>query len=251
MKSRRLIYGLAWTLALGCIVLPLVVRRHFEAELRQNRKVLFAQAERLKNLQSTKTVPSTISNVADALSVEERSELLRLRGQIGLLREQNELVEKLRQENARLEARPEEKPQTPESESRSAEELSADTITCMEAILKELPSACARFAVDNEGKAPSDFYELKNYLTRDGHRLTGIYTFEFVRGGGPKPGDALILREANPRSKETNMLRVYGFADGRAVEISFPEDGWQGGKEEIKWERAQLGLPPPTFEESR
>ena len=195
-------------------------------------------------------IPSTIFNAADALSVDERSELLRLRGQIGLLREQNKLMEKLRQENARVEAHSEEQTQTPKSESRFAEELSADTIICMENILKELPSACARFAADNAGKAPSDFYDLKKYLTRDGHRLTGVYTFEFVRDGGPKQGDTLILREATPRSKETNMLRVYGFADGRAVEMSFPDPEGKG-KEEIRWERAQVGLSPPVFEESR
>jgi hypothetical protein len=184
------------------------------------------------------------------LSGEERSELLRLRGQIGLLREQNNLVEKFRRENASLEARSDERPKTPDSDSEWEKELSADTITCMETVLRELPSAWARFSADNQGKAPSDFDDLRNYLTRDGHRLTGVYTFEFVRGEGPKPGDALILREATPRSKDTNMLRVYGFADGRAVEMSFPDAEWRG-KEQIRWERAQLGLPPPVFEESR
>lgn len=249
MISRPLIFGTAWILALAGIALPLVLRARFEAELRHNRETLCAQAERLRNLQRKTSAASTSSNSADALSTEELSELLRLRGQIGLLHEQTNLAEKLRQENARLKAGSKEQLQTPKSESQFADELSADTITCMENILRELPSACARFAADNEGKAPTDFYDLKNYLTQDGHRLTGVYTFEFVRGEGPKPGDALILREISPRSKKTNMLRVYGFADGRAVDMSFPDDDGPG-KEQIRWERAQLGLPPPTFEES-
>lgn len=249
MKSRQLISGMAWTLALTCIALPLVVRTRFEAELRHNRKTLCAQAGRLRVLQSKAETTSTNSNSADALSAEELSELLRLRAQISLLREQTNLVEKFRRENARGNAGSQQEPQTPESQSQFAEELSADTIKSMESILRELPSACQRFAADHKGKAPSDFHELKNYLTRDGHRLTGVYTFEFVRGEGPKPGDALIVREASPRSKETNSLRVYGFADGRAVEMSFPISD-EEGESQIRWERAQLGLTPPVFEKS-
>jgi hypothetical protein len=248
MKFPLLISGMAWAVALACIALPLVVRTHFEVEVRHNRESLRAQEEQLRVLHSKTKVPSTDSNSANALASEELSELLRLRGQIALLREQTNLVEKLRQENAQLKARPESQPQEPKSETQFAQELSADTISCMETILKELPSACARFAAYNEGKAPSDFSYLRDYLIRDGHRLTGVYTFDFVRGP-PKPGDALILREQTPRRKEDNMLRVYGFADGRAVEMSFPDPEGKG-KEQIRWERAQLGLPPPTFKES-
>jgi hypothetical protein len=249
MKFPLLISGIAWAVALACIALPLVVRTHFQAEVRHNRESVRAQEEQLQVLQSKTKVPSTDSNAADPLTTDELSELLRLRGQIALLRQQTNLVEKLRQENAQLKARPESRPPTPQSGTQFAEELSADTVSCMEAILKELPSASARFAAYNEGKPPSHFDDLKDYLTRDGHRLTGVYTFEFVRGEGPpKPSDALILRERMPRRKEDNMLRVYGFADGRAVEMSFPD--FEGkGKEEIRWERAQLGLSPPTFEE--
>jgi hypothetical protein len=245
-----LLIGMAWAVALACIALPLVVRTHFQAELQHNRETLRAQAEQLQVFQSKTKVPGTDTNSVDALATEELSELLRLRGQIALLREQTNLVEKMRRENAQLKARPESHPQTSKSESQVAEELSADTISCMETILKELPSASARFAAYNERKAPSHFDDLRDYLTRDGHRLTGVYTFEFVRGEGPQPGDALILRETTPRRKEDNMLRVYGFADGRAVEMSFPDPEGKG-KEQIRWERAQLGLPPPTFEESR
>jgi hypothetical protein len=248
MKSRLLISVMAWALALACIALPLVVRTRFEAELRHNRETLAAQAERLQFLHSKTGASNTRFNPGEALTTEELSELLRLRAQIALLREQTNLIGKLRQENAQLKARSEQQLQAPKSESQFAEELSADTISCMETILRELPSACARFAADNEGKPPSDFDDLKNYLTRDGHRLTGVYTFEFVREGGPKPGDALILKEARPRSKEANNLHVYGFADGRAIEMSFPDDE---GHDQIRWERAQLGLPPPVFQESR
>jgi len=158
-------------------------------------------------------------------------------------------MEKLRQENARRESSSEEQTGTPKSESKLGEELSADTVACAKAVLGELPSACERFVADHDGKGPTDFDELRNYLTRDGRRLTGTYTFEFVRDGGPKPGDALILRERSPRSKDGKNVRVYGFADGKAIEMSFGDEEQQG-QGQIIWERAQLGLPPPVFEEA-
>jgi hypothetical protein len=250
MKSGLLTSGTVWTLALVCLVVPFVIRMHFEAELRQNREALRAQAERLQALQSGKTATAAASNPADALSSEELSELLRLRAQIGLLREQTNLMEKLGQENARRKSKSEEQTGTPKSESQLAEELSIDTVACMVTILQELPSAFERFAADHDGKAAASVFELRDYLSRDGHRLTGVYTFEFVREGGPKPGDALILREISPRSKDGKNVRVYGFADGSAMEMSFPDEE-QDGRSQIRWERAQLGLPSPVFQESR
>ena len=250
MKSRSLTSGMVWTVALVCVVLPFVIRTHFEAELRQNREALRAQAERLQALRGGKAGLGAASNPADALSREELSELLRLRAQIGLLREQTNLMEKLGQENTRRKSRSEEQTGTPKSESQLAEELSADTVACMVTILQELPSAFERFAAEHDGKAASDFVELRNYLRRDGHRLTGVYTFEFVREEGPKPGDTLILREISPRSKDGKNVRVYGFVDGKAIEMSFPDEE-QDGRDQIRWERAQLGLPPPVFQESR
>src|SRR4051794_39999684 len=50
MKSRSLTSGMVWTLALACLVMPFVIRTHFEAELLQNREALRAQAERLQAL---------------------------------------------------------------------------------------------------------------------------------------------------------------------------------------------------------
>jgi len=251
MKSRLLISGMAWVLALACVAAPLIIRTHFEAELRQDRETLRAQTERLQALRSRKARTPSVSNSANALSSEELSELLRLRAQVGLLREQTNVMERLRLENARRKSKSEEQTGTPKSAARLAEELSADTVACMANILEELPSACERFATEHDGKAASDFVELRNYLTRDGHRLTGVYTFEFVREQGPRPGDALILREISPRSKDGKNVRVYGFADGRAVEMSFHDEEQYDGRDQIRWERAQLGLPPPVFQEPR
>jgi hypothetical protein len=248
MKSRFLISGLAWLLALACVAAPFLIRSHFAAELRRNRESLRAQVGRLRALSSQTTDSVRVSS--DALSREELSELLRLRSHIGLLREQTNLMEKLRQENARRSSRMEKEARAPKTEPQIAEELSADTLACMKTMLEEFPSACERFAVDHEGKTPSDFGELRDYLIRDGRHLTGVYTFEFVRDGGPRPGDSLILRESSPRSKEGNNFRVYGLADGRAIEKSFPEEEL-AGRGQIRWEREQLGLPPPVFHESQ
>jgi hypothetical protein len=191
-----------------------------------------------------KATRSSVAARAVALSSEELSELLRLRAEIGLLREQTNLIEQLKQENAQRNS--EQQIQAAKSQSQLAEELSADTVACMEAVLKELPSACARFATDHEGKAPSAFHELRIYFTRDGHPLTGIFSFEFVREAGPKPGDTLILREVSSHFRDGKAVRVYGFADGTAKEMIF-SDQEQEGREQIRWERAQLGLPERTF----
>jgi hypothetical protein len=249
MKSRLLTSGMVWTLALACLVMPFAIRTYFEAKLRQNKESLRAQVERLQSLRNGRVGSAVGSKSADALSREEVSELLRLRAQIGLLRKQTNLAEKFGEENEQRKSRSEDQTGTLKSESQLAEELSADTVGCMMTILEALPSALDRFAAEHDGKVASDFVELRNYLSRNGHRLTGSYTFEFVREEGPKLGDALILREISPRSKDGKKVRVYGFADGKAIEMSFSDEE-QGGPDQIRWEHAQLGLPPSAFQES-
>ena len=80
--------------------------------------------------------------------------------------------------------------------------------------------------------------------------MTGLYTFEFVREEGPLPGDTLLLREISPRERQGKTVRIYGFSDGRAVEMTFPDQGGEEGANQIAWEREQLHLPPPSFSRS-
>src|SRR6185295_10189287 len=128
----------------------------------------------------------------------ELSELLRLRGEAGILRQQTNLLQGLREDHAKSQTE-NVLPNSDEgakSQAELAQELSADTIASMKAIIAEFQPALQRFAKEHEGKAPTDFFELRNYFPlRAGHFMTGLYTFEFVRDRGPRPDDKLLLRE--------------------------------------------------------
>ena len=69
--------------------------------------------------------------------------------------------------------------------------------------------------------------------------MAGLYEFEFLRGGGPKPGDALLLRAAPAsRSWPGPAVRIYGFSDGRVLEVSSEDDHFDD------WENQYLTSAP-------
>ena len=168
---------------------------------------------------------------------EQLAELLRLRSEAGTLREQTNALRKLREEIRELQDHSITTP-SPTSQRAPAEtgaELSAEIIDAMRNVCHWLPQASQLFANDHEAKAPTGFSELRNYFPKpDGRRITGLYTFEFVRDDGPLPGDNLILREGQARQgPDGRWMRVYGFADGRVVEATSDDREFKATAEEL------------------
>jgi hypothetical protein len=243
MNMRRLAFGLVSVVAVVSAAMPFATQRYAQTKLQKAQEFLEQQAGEMGRLTAENERLSELAAEAEqALSAEQVAELLKLRNEIGRLRSETNEAHKLREENRRLQAASTAMPY-PQSQLPPAEleaELSAQTINAMKSICLELPLALQKFANDHSNQAPG-LSELRDYFpTIGGHKMPGLYTFDFVRDDGAKPGDALILSEQGSRQKlEGTWARVYGFRDGSAVEVISEGDNFDA------WEKQHLSSPPP------
>ena len=110
--------------------------------------------------------------------------------------------------------------------------LSAEMTEAMQRMLPLLQTALRQFALAHSNEPPRSLSELERYFPLvAGQKMVGLETFEFVREDGPRPGDALILAEdAGRRLGDDGEVRVYGFSDGRVVQVTSEDsrfDGWE------------------------
>jgi hypothetical protein len=245
MNMSRLGFGIVSVVAVVSAAMPLATQRYGQTKLQKAQEFLEQQAGEMARLTSEKERLSRLAagaNPEQTLSAEQVAELLKLRNEIGRLRSETNEAHKLREENRRLQAASTAMPY-PQSQLPPAEleaELSAQTINAMKSVCLELPLVLQKFANDHSNQATS-LSELRDYFpTTGGHKMPGLYTFDFVRDEGRKPGDALILCEQGSRQKlEGTWARVYGFRDGSAVEVISEDDNFDA------WEKQHLSSPPP------
>lgn len=205
---------------------PLLVWHHGNTALRRQQGLIQQQMAEAANLgkENEKSQPAAKES-QQGLSPEELRELLRLRSDVAALRQQTNALERLKQENAQLEGESSTSEGPPKSDAELARELASQTFDAMTGVLKELPAACERYAREHQGHSPIDFARIRKYFPAASEAsMPGLFTFTFVRDDGPKPGDALVLKEQSWRSLDGKVVKVYGFTNGLAREVSFPED---------------------------
>lgn len=226
---------------------PWVLRCHAQLEFRARRDALEQQASRLALLvQEHERLSNLVAAVEALPTLTEQllRELLRLRNERRWLAEQTNLTARLEAENKQLKA--------PSAVGASAQlspgelqtEMSAEMTEAMKRVLAELQPALLKYALAHSNQPPDSFSDLQDYFPMvAGRRMVGLLEFEFARDGGPRPGDALVLRgDVGPRPGDGDV-RVYGFSDGRIVEVS-SEDGHFDD-----WEAQHMNSEPATTEE--
>jgi hypothetical protein len=182
-------------------------------QLRSEREQLQAQAAEVVDVQvASAPVPSSAADATNAvLTAGERSELLRLRSQAGILRQElaragKQTVVESHPPEAEAGAAPEEPMVTRQEQiqkvTRGRDVMLAVLVRLRE-IGRELPATLA-------DALPAD------------RRIEGADDFELVQGGLdlnsiPSPAHTIVLREKQPwRGGGNRWHRVYAFADGHA-----------------------------------
>jgi hypothetical protein len=197
-----------------------------QLELRTRRDVLERQAGRLSLLvEENARLSNQVARASASppLTKEQLLELLRLRNEKHWLAEQTNL-------SARLATGTWDPSQLSPAELETV--LCAEMLAAMQQILPVLQPALQRYALVHSNQPPDSFSKLRDYFPlAEGRKMVGLETFEFVRGKGPRPGDALVLRGNTERQQgNANEVRVYGFSDGRVVEVSSADgllDAWE------------------------
>jgi RNA polymerase sigma factor (sigma-70 family) len=192
--------------------------------LRQEMAGLAADNESLSNRLGQVRAPA-------ALSDDQFRELLRLRGEVGRLREQTNLVGKLQAENHRLQSSIAERAKDLEVEALKFQAQGAPVVNA----LKIIGTAFRLFATDNDGRFPTNFAEMHNELGNVTKLSGGISLdgFEMVNVGkvNEKYPQAISARELTPRQSPLGgWERVYLLGDGSVQNAASPDgnfDAWE------------------------
>jgi hypothetical protein len=173
----------------------------------------------------------TLSNLAaqakksESLPDGRLDELVRLRGEVGMLRQQTNELAGLQQENQKLLSRV-------AAQSEPADQLSAaDQFTLRQThvqnALNTLLAAVKSYAANHNGQTPASF----DQLTASGELAAtnfpgnlGLDDFEFMKAGTvDMQGRKLVLRNRIPMPRpEGDSVWVYGSIDGSGGIISTP-----------------------------
>jgi hypothetical protein len=212
----------------AAITLPMIVRHSADDEARARDETLRKQKEAIEELSAANAnrKKEVVARNAGALTDEQLKELLRLRAEASALRRETNNLSRLNAESDAKHTGPGgERKLTAEEQAERARELSSELLEAAKNIMAALPEAERR---DREGARPDlalNFNGMREYFpTVNGKRMPGLYTFNFIRAGGPKPGDNLILLETGTHeTADGKIARTFAFADGRAEEVVAPD----------------------------
>ena len=191
-------------------------------------------AEQVQQLQAERDkATNTIAWMKEELAKNEKNnlELLKLRGEVGLLRQQKSEVAKLREENQRLQAMQDKpKPQTAISKEQEQHQQTMEKLNQA----KEGVLAFIMFANDNNDQFPTNFSLASRYMKGD--YIAQVETnFDILYSGSitniTDVSNTLLLREKQPwQAPDGTWRKTYGFADGHAEvhrEQSGNFDDWE------------------------
>jgi hypothetical protein len=162
---------------------------------------------------------------ANSLSDKEHNELLKLRGEVGVLRRQASELGKLQNENQQLQS------QANVGQNQAAQISPADQFRLNQFHttddLKQLGLAMRIYAGDNNDQYATNFYQLKDEFGDETKLTNFLNKYEFVNAGlvSESMPDDIIFREQTPHQNPNGgWERIYCFADGRVL-TQYSDDG--------------------------
>jgi hypothetical protein len=205
------------------------------SRLRDENRNLTAKQEQLLNERDAALLASTGNKVELERLHQNQNELLRLRGEVGVLRKQKDELGKLHEENRRLQNSQQSEP-NPEAERQTALAEGRRNNA------QQFVMAMFLYAADNHGLFPTNYEQTSSYIggsEKDWVR-TNFNRFEIVYQGSPtnipSPSRVIVLRENQASQLNGKWVKVYGFADGHSELVPEPSEGFEA------WEK-QRDIP--------
>ena len=227
MTMTKLKLGISALVVAGAAT-ALVLQHQATEKLRGANEALTQQLAQLQTDSESFSNRLAAAGASKKLPDEQFNELLKLRGEVGLLRNQVGEIKKLRADNAEVHKALTEAVQTLKSLPSPEQALFNKTRIKNINNSKEIELAMKLFANDHSGQFPTNLVQLVGDSKELPPKWTNIIdNFELVNVGmkdGQYP-DAISIREKNPRqSTDGKWERVYGLADGSAW-FQTSEDG--------------------------
>jgi RNA polymerase sigma factor (sigma-70 family) len=241
MTATKIKIGLAALVVAGGAA-AIVTQHQAQEKLRDDNAVLQQQVTQLQTDNQSLSNRAASAGDLKKLSDDQFNELLKLRGEAGVLRNQVGEIKKLRAENAEIREAWNQASQTmkamPSPEQAKFNTLSNKTVNGA----KQVGLAMRIWAGDNNDTYPTNIYDMTNELgSMDFTKYVGE-TFELVNVGtaSDKYPGMLMIREITPRQvPDGKWERVYGLADGSVQKISSTDGNFDA------WEKEQEQYNPP------
>lgn len=214
----KLKLGVLSALVIAGAAILMAVRHQLQARLHERDKALSQQADRITQLEAENERLSNLVAQVNKTAVppgDQARELLRLRGEVGVLRQQTNELGRVRQENRRLSQA------VDESETNQVfveDQLIVRQTHAVDAITTLL-QAIKNYATNHDGQYPGNLEQLTTAGDLAATNLAGNLgpsDFEFGQGAGVDPqGNKAILRLRVPIPKPGGgaVMVVGGISD--------------------------------------
>ena len=226
--------------------------------LRNDNRQLVAEQDKLTGERDAALAGASSDKNELARLQKNQSELLRLRGEVGLLRRQVKELERLREENRRLQAGLVKAGASSEqTEAKSDSDPQRQVARAKMGLAKELLLGLMTHAEDNQGQYPTGFDQVLSVFTdpdatsqvwaiknNPDANSTMLNQFEIVTPVSTKSvtnwAATIAIREKEPWLLNGKRVKVYGYADGHSQVITEPPEGFEA------WEKQHMVLPQPS-----
>ena len=225
-----------------------LVQQRETNQLRTENQNLSEAQRQLSDAREAALTTATNSTDETERLQKEKSELLRLRGEVGLLRRQLKELEDMREMNRELQAALEQV-----TSAAKQNPSDANTELLRQVTMAKLDEAKMRvlgllmYVNDNHDHFPTEFNQVSKYwgnaddaLTKD--MLMNTNQFEIVVHGSvmsiTNPASVIAIREKEAIQINGKWFKTYGYVDGHSEFLSEPQGGFEA------WEKARMIAPP-------
>ncbi len=241
MTMTKLKLGLSALVVAGAAT-ALVIQHQAQGKLRADNASLTQQLAQLQTDNESLSNRLAAASNSKSLPKDQFSELLKLRGEVGLLRRQVDEIGKLREENGRVHN--ELAAATQALQSLPSPEQALFNKKRIQAVndAKQIGLAMRIWAGDNNNQYPTNFDNMTNELGGITNAMHFMENIELMNAGiaNEQYPQMLTLREITPRqAPDGKWERIYGFADGSVQTITSNEGNFEN------WEKQQQQYNPP------
>jgi RNA polymerase sigma factor (sigma-70 family) len=233
MTATKIKFGLS-ALVLAAATTALVVQHQTQNRLRAENESWRRQFAQLQA--DNEALSNKLALTHDSKPAPDRplKELLRLRGEVGVLRQKtNELGKRIQDDRKRLEAASAQE----SNETNPAEENERRASIAKMGDARLLALGELIYADQNQGRLATNFSQFASYLTNEGQTLTGTNNFELAYNGSisslTNSSSLILLRETQSwPTLNGKWAKTYVFIDGHSEVNVQPADNFDAFEQE-------------------